>query len=71
MLRSESEQLIFCESLAEHIRVVIMVRYVLNKCKVPVSEDERLKEPKGLAECRNPKALRKGPMEESLLFQRR
>ena len=48
-----------------------MVRYELNKCKVPVSEEERIKEPKGLAECRNPKALGKWPMEESLLFQRR
>ncbi|MFX1509596.1 MAG: hypothetical protein ACFFBR_04730 [Promethearchaeota archaeon] len=48
-----------------------MVRYVLNRCKVPVSEDERRKGPEGLAECRNPKALYKGPLEESLLFQRR
>ncbi|MFW9934155.1 MAG: hypothetical protein ACFFDU_01315 [Candidatus Thorarchaeota archaeon] len=48
-----------------------MVRYQLNKCKVPVSEDDRTKTSPGLAECRNPKALNKSPWEESLLFQRR
>lgn len=48
-----------------------MVRYELNKCKVSVSEDERSKEPQGLAECRNPKALYKQPFDKSLLFQRR
>jgi hypothetical protein len=48
-----------------------MVRYELNKCKVSVSEDERLKGPKGLTECRNPKSLRKAPWEESVVFQRR
>ncbi|MFX1566113.1 MAG: hypothetical protein ACFFCH_08995 [Promethearchaeota archaeon] len=48
-----------------------MVRYELNKCKVPVSEEDRLQGPEGLRECRNPKALYKGPLEESLLFQRR
>ena len=48
-----------------------MVRYEINKCKVSVSENKRAKDPPGLAECRNPKALYKGPLEESLLFQRR
>ncbi|MFX1300396.1 MAG: hypothetical protein ACFFAL_06560 [Promethearchaeota archaeon] len=36
-----------------------MSRYVLNKCKVPVSEGTRLKEPPGLRECHNPKAWSK------------
>ncbi len=48
-----------------------MVRYVLNKCKVPVSEDERAKESPGLRECHNPKALYRHPVESALLSQRR
>jgi hypothetical protein len=51
--------------------VIAMVRYELNKCKVPVSEDERAKDPPGLAECRNPKALYKQPFDKALLSQRR
>ncbi len=47
-----------------------MVRYVLNKCKVPVSEGDRLKEPPGLRECHNPKSMRRVGYEQALLGRR-
>ncbi|MFW9830964.1 MAG: hypothetical protein ACFFD8_04255 [Candidatus Thorarchaeota archaeon] len=47
-----------------------MVRYILNKCKVPVSEDQRAKEPDGLRECHNPKSMRRVGYEQALLSRR-